>query len=121
MSNNMIEIPIIFETDDKGYIERECPNENCMQNFKVYAEDWNKKIAGNMVHCPMCGHVDSVDKWYTQEQVESMQERARQFALSYIHNKLSNELKRHHVNSVVRDTVFMVQHISVPVVGITQQ
>ena len=63
--SNLVTIPMTFESDEKGYFDRQCPNENCRQIFKVYVEDWKEKISDEEVHCPMCGHIDSADKWHT--------------------------------------------------------
>ncbi len=37
----MMEIPITFQSDEKGYFDRECPNENCLYSFKINMNDWN--------------------------------------------------------------------------------
>lgn len=83
-----MEIPITFLSDEKGYFDRECPNENCLYTFKVNMEDWKEKVSDDEVHCPMCGHIDTADKWWTQEQLESMQEIAASYAMSMITKEL---------------------------------
>lgn len=83
-----MEIPIKFISDDKGYFDRECPNENCLYTFKIYMRDWDDKIAGSDVHCPMCGHIAGNDSWWTQEQLEAIQEAQVNYAMSLIHDKL---------------------------------
>lgn len=35
----MMEIPITFQSDEKGYFDRECPNENCLYSFKINMND----------------------------------------------------------------------------------
>ena len=83
-----MEIPITLLSDEKGYFDRECPNENCLYTFKIYMEDWKEKVSDEEVHCPMCGHIDTSDKWWTQDQLESMQEIAANYAMSLISEKL---------------------------------
>ena len=83
-----MEIPITLLSDEKGYIDRECPNENCLYTFKIHMEDWKEKVSDEEVHCPMCGHVDISDKWWTQDQLESMQEIAASYAMSLISDEL---------------------------------
>lgn len=83
-----MEIPITFLSDEKGYFDRECPNENCLYTFKVNMEDWKEKVSDDEVHCPMCGHIDTADKWWTQEQLESMQKIAASYAMSMITKEL---------------------------------
>ena len=83
-----MEIPITIHSDEKGYFDRECPNENCLYTFKINMQDWKEKISDDEVHCPMCGHIDTADKWWTQEQLESMQEIAASYAMSMITKEL---------------------------------
>lgn len=67
-----IEIPMKILSDEKGYLDRQCPNENCLFEFKVNMQDWEDKVSDDEVHCPLCGHVDSSDHWYTDEQEEAI-------------------------------------------------
>lgn len=83
-----MEIPITTHSDEKGYFDRECPNENCLYTFKINMQDWKEKVSDDEVHCPMCGHIDTADKWWTQEQLESMQEIAASYAMSMITKEL---------------------------------
>lgn len=83
-----MEIPITIHSDEKGYFDRECPNENCLYTFKINMQDWKEKVSDDEVHCPMCGHIDTADKWWTQEQLESMQEIAASYVMSMITKEL---------------------------------
>ena len=83
-----MEIPITVLSDEKGYFDRECPNENCQYTFKVCMEDWKEKVSDEEVHCPMCGHIDTADKWWTQDQLDSMEEIVASYAMSMISEKL---------------------------------
>jgi ribosomal protein L37E len=83
-----MEIPIRILSDEKGYFDRECPNEDCLYTFKVYMEDWENKVSDEEVHCPMCGHIDTSDKWWTQEQLDGMEEIVSSYALNYIETEL---------------------------------
>lgn len=84
----MIEIPIRFLSDSKGYVDRQCPNENCLYTFKINMNDWKEKVSDEEVHCPMCGHVDVSDKWWTQEQVKAMQNIVSSYAMSLASEKI---------------------------------
>lgn len=88
-----MELPITFQSDEKGYFDRECPNENCLYTFKVFMADWEEKVSDNEVHCPRCGHIDSAEKWWTQKQLEDMQEYAGNWAEAYVHNELDKTLR----------------------------
>lgn len=83
-----MEIPITLHSDEKGYYDRECPNENCLFTFKINMDDWKEKVSDEEVHCPICGHVDTSDKWWTQQQLESMEEIAASWAMNYIQDEL---------------------------------
>ena len=37
-----MEIPITIHSDEKGYFDRECPNENCLYTFKINMQDWKE-------------------------------------------------------------------------------
>lgn len=83
-----MKIPITLHSDEKGYFDRECPNEDCLYTFKIFMEDWKEKVSDEEVHCPMCGHIDTSDKWWTQEQLESMREIAASYAMNHIQKEL---------------------------------
>lgn len=90
----MINIPITFHSDDKGYFDRECPNELCLYKFKINMGDWKEKVSDEAVYCPLCGHVDTSDKWWTQEQIESAKKVALSWAESYVQGELDKSLKK---------------------------
>ena len=83
-----MEIPIKILSDEKGYLDRECPNENCLYTFKINMDDWSNKVSDEAVHCPMCGHTDIKDNWWSQEQLKAMQDIAADYAMSLITGKL---------------------------------
>lgn len=83
-----MEIPVTLQSDKKGYFDRECPNENCLYTFKINMKDWEEKVSDEEVHCPMCGHVDTSEKWWTQKQLEGMQNLATDCAMALISEKL---------------------------------
>ena len=89
----MINIPITLQSDENGYFDRECPNENCLYQFKIKMKDWKEKVSDEEVHCPMCGHVDTSDKWWTQDQLEQMHEIASSYAMNYIQQELDKSFK----------------------------
>ena len=88
-----MEIPITFHSDEKGYFDRECPNENCLYVFKVFMEDWKEKISDEEVHCPMCGHTDTSDKWWTQKQLADIEKTAVNFLSGYVQRELDKSFR----------------------------
>ena len=79
-----IEIPMKILSDEKGYLDRQCPNENCSFEFKVNMQDWEDKVSDEEVHCPLCGQIAPSDSWYTYEQLDAMQEIATNWARNYM-------------------------------------
>ena len=86
-------IMIEISSDEKGYFDRECPNENCLSTFKVNLDDWKEKIKGNDCHCPICGHVADSDSWWTENQLDELRERASSYALSFVQGELNKTFK----------------------------
>lgn len=71
-------VPVEVETDEKGYLDKQCPATTCEFIFKVNAEDWKNIVRDEAVWCPMCGHEAPADQWYTIEQVEHAKSEAVQ-------------------------------------------
>lgn len=90
---DIINIPITILSDEKGYLDRECPNKNCLYNFKVLMDDWQNKVSDEKVYCPMCGHIDTSDKWWTQKQLDDMEEIASNWAIDYVFNEIEKTFK----------------------------
>lgn len=76
--NGQITYTMPIQTDDDGYMDKECPNPECLSKFKVNADDWKNHFSDDAVYCPFCGHSDISDKWWTTEQVEKAQKQAIQ-------------------------------------------
>lgn len=84
-------INIPFRADEKGYIDRKCPVEDCSFVFKLKESDFENL---NTMFCPMCGHQDSsLDSWMTQEQYDQAIEVATAYALGTIQNHLDKTFK----------------------------
>lgn len=71
-----IQISIPIHADDKGYIDKQCPNEDCEFLFKVNEEDWANICTDEAIWCPFCGHVASSDQWFTKEHLEHAENEA---------------------------------------------
>ena len=63
-------VSILIETDEDGYVDKECPSGSCKFKFKVHAEDWKDIFRDEAVYCPLCRHEAKADSWWTTEQVE---------------------------------------------------
>ena len=88
-----MKLSVTFQSDEKGYFDRECPNEECLYNFKINMDDWKNKVSDDAVYCPMCGHCDASDQWWTQKQRDSMHNIVSDWAASLIYGKIDDAFK----------------------------
>ncbi|MEE9555452.1 MAG: hypothetical protein V3W18_14295 [candidate division Zixibacteria bacterium] len=86
MNGRSISVPI--ESDEKGYIDKQCPSEECEFLFKVNDEDWGNIFKDEAVWCPLCRHEAPSDQWFTIEQVEHAKSEALAVVQGRIHNAL---------------------------------
>lgn len=83
-------ISVTIEDDEDGYLDRECPAEECLFSFKVLAEDWKNKVRDEEVFCPSCRHTADSSHWLTQEQARHI----RKAALAHVSGKLNQAMVR---------------------------
>ncbi|MCD4692530.1 MAG: hypothetical protein K8R79_06435 [Calditrichales bacterium] len=77
MERMQVSVPI--QTDADGYYDKECPSENCLFQFKVFAGDWGDKFKDESVYCPLCGHNAPADSFWTTEQIEQSENKAYKY------------------------------------------
>ena len=70
--SDTIEFSIPIDNDEHGFFGRKCPNDECHGYFKV---ELGTGLQGQDLpcHCPYCGHTDSHDHFWTQDQLEYVQ------------------------------------------------
>ena len=71
-----VKVPIQIPLDDKGYMDRQCPSEDCHTEFKVLYEDWRDKVRDEVVYCPICRIEAPSTEWNTEAQQEHIQRAA---------------------------------------------
>lgn len=69
-----VEVPM--QADPEGYFDRECPNNLCLFQFKIFFEDWQSICKDRDLFCPLCGHQAAAKSWWTKEQLEGAREQA---------------------------------------------
>jgi len=69
-----VTVSVPISADEKGYLDKECPNAECMYVFKVTEADWRDLFREDAVFCPRCGHSAPAKSWFTTEQVEHARE-----------------------------------------------
>lgn len=58
-----VSVPVSLPLDDQGYLDRQCPSDECRGQFKVLFEDWREKVSDNVVFCAVCRHEASATEW----------------------------------------------------------
>jgi hypothetical protein len=89
--DEIIRFQIPVDPDEDGYFGRECPK--CESYFKIVN---GTGLTGEELpcRCPYCGHVDSMDQFWTNDQIEY----AKSHALRQFGNLLHDELKKSEFN-----------------------
>lgn len=82
-----ISVPI--KEDEEGYLDKECPSEECLTKFKILSEDWKNIVRDEEVFCPICRHVAPSDKWFTTNQVE----RVKNIAKAQVHAMINDSMR----------------------------
>ena len=78
------ELAVQVEVDDEGFLDRQCPSQECRFTFKVYGEDWVAKVH-ETAHCAFCGGVATSSEWYTQEHIDNL----RNIAVAHVRSHIS--------------------------------
>src|SRR5687767_12076361 len=82
------QIAIPIDSDEDGYFDRECPNEECLFQFKVDEQDWKDLFKDEVIYCPLCRHEAPSKSWWTKEQLDQSKEEA----IKHIIGRLDNAL-----------------------------
>lgn len=92
MNGQTVSIPIL--SDEKGYIDKQCPEKTCEFIFKVNQEDWNNTLKKEAVWCPMCRHEAPANQWFTIEQAEHAKKEASTIVQGQIHNAMLSSTQK---------------------------
>lgn len=87
-----IEIPVSLPLDSDGFLRRECPH--CMREFKWHngpaSEEAEQHAPPPAYHCPLCGQPAGMESWYTQIQVEYIDQTAAPHIDDVVENALGD-------------------------------
>ncbi len=86
---NGLSVSVPIESDENGYIDKQCPSGDCEFIFKVNSEDWSVIFKDEAVWCPLCRHEAPADQWFTIDQLEH----AKDEALVVVKGKINNALR----------------------------
>ncbi|MEZ4271048.1 MAG: hypothetical protein R3C68_06335 [Myxococcota bacterium] len=84
-----LQVRVPIQADERGYVDRECPAEGCLFQFKVHDDDWTELFRDEAVYCPQCRHEATSDSWWTTEQIEH----ARETAMAQLEAKIDGALR----------------------------
>lgn len=88
LERDSVGLPVDVDAD--GYLDRECPNEECEFHFKIVVDDWDDGFQGKPMHCPLCGTVAPADHFLTKEHLEQ----ARNQAMRYFSGRIGKAAAR---------------------------
>lgn len=88
-----MKVSIPIETDENGFIDKECPDEECMFVFKVNEVDWKNNFKDESVFCPMCGNESTSDTFWTTEQINNAHKQAGEYLKGKIHKAIKDDSK----------------------------
>lgn len=86
---NGMKVSVPVDCDADGYLDKECPFDDCEYQFKVLEEDWADKFKDESVFCPYCGHNAPANDFWTKEQIEQ----AKSAALRQVENQIGKALR----------------------------
>ena len=94
-------LSVSIETDDDGFIWRECPA--CERKFKWYEQDDDEPEieTPEQYFCPLCGEPAGTECWWTSEQLEHI-ERA---ALISVEKVVDRSLRRAGISFSAGDSI----------------
>ena len=105
-------ISIPLEADSKGYLDKECPNEDCLFHFKIKDSSWVGLANDAIITCPMCGHKAGIGSWFTRDQIAEAEAKA----VASLHGSLNNALRSdaQSFNSRQPKDTFITMSMTVP-------
>jgi uncharacterized Zn finger protein (UPF0148 family) len=83
------QISVPIEADEDGFLDKECPNDDCLFQFKVDEKDWESLFKDEKVFCPFCRHEAKVGDWFTTEQIEL----AKEQAINHIYSRIDKAIE----------------------------
>ena len=90
----MQKLHIPIESDENGYIDRQCPSDSCEFRFKVHQEDWENIVQDEAVWCPFCRHEAPADQWMTKKHFEHVKTEAATIIKGRINQAMRTDAKR---------------------------
>lgn len=90
LDGTQLSVPMRAEPDVQGYVDRECPADACMFQFKIHRDDWRDIVRDEIVWCPFCGEERAADAWWTTQQIE----KGKDAALAQVGDLLNGAMRR---------------------------
>lgn len=88
-----VKVPVQIPLDEKGYIDRQCPSDECEAEFKVLFEDWRDKVRDEVVYCPICRFESQSTEWNTPAQREHIRRTAMAHLKKVVHKAMRDDAR----------------------------
>jgi hypothetical protein len=89
-----VSVPVSIPLDDHGYMDRQCPADECQGQFKVLFEDWRNKVRDKVVYCALCRHEAPATEWNTSAQREFLASTAHAFVQRAVQHAMRQDATR---------------------------
>lgn len=109
-----VTISVPVEADEKGFLDKECPSDDCTFAFKVNAEDWRALFRDEAVFCPRCRHEATANRWWTTEQVEHVREQGVNKVRGLLRTALEKDARQFNARQSKKSFIRMSMGVSGP-------
>lgn len=89
-----VSVPVSIPLDEHGYMDRQCPADECQGQFKVLFEDWRDKVRDEAVYCALCRHEAPATEWNTGSQREFLASTAQAFVQQTVQQAMRQDANR---------------------------
>ncbi|MEN6334144.1 MAG: hypothetical protein ABFE01_07765 [Phycisphaerales bacterium] len=91
MEREPVRLPV--NTDADGYSDRECPNEECLFQFKVVAGECGDSFEGKQMHCPLCGVLAPASSFWTKEHLAQARQQVQRHLSARIGQAIAQDAR----------------------------
>lgn len=95
-SDNLVQftISVPIPSDDRGFMDRQCPSATCGYFFKVHDEDWARTCrALDRAYCPQCNHTAPANDWLTTAQRDHGKRMVRNEVDNRVHDMIAQSMR----------------------------
>lgn len=98
-------LEIHIPQDTEGYIDRQCPNQECRILFKIHNEDWEAKCREQKEHCPICRYENKWEDFNTQKMKDHIDRSAKQLVGKEVNEAIKRALGKTTRHQTIGDSI----------------